>query len=47
MHQLDMEQAVVEMGAGHLHVIGKAEAPFERAPRHGPKMATVQAKHGD
>src|SRR5712671_7622374 len=31
-HQVDMQQAVVEARAGHLDVVGEAEAPLERAP---------------
>jgi hypothetical protein len=32
-HQVDMELAIVEFGAGHLHVAGEAKAPLKRASR--------------
>lgn len=32
-HEVDRQQAVVERGAGDRHVIGKLEAPCERAHR--------------
>ena len=30
-NHVDMEQAIVEAGAHHLHVVGEAKAPLERA----------------
>jgi len=33
VHQIDVEHAVVEIGAGDLHVIGEAKPPLEGAPR--------------
>src|SRR6516162_5921012 len=41
VNQVDMKHAIVELGAGHLHVVGEAEAPLKRAPRDAAVQVAV------
>src|SRR5262249_8578130 len=41
VNQIDMEHAIVELGAGHLHVVSEAKAPLKRAARDAAVQVAV------
>lgn len=41
VNQFDVEHAIVDVGAGHLHVIGEAETTLKRAPRDAAVQIAV------